>query len=65
MEVGAGTSERISIDGTSVAKPDMVPTLLTKLIDLPILLPNFKNIITNPVGETHPLVEQNSLHLAA
>ena len=40
------------------------PTLLTKLIDLPILLPDFKKIITNPVGETHPLIEQNSLYLA-
>ena len=41
------------------------PNLLTKLVDLPILLPNFTKIITNPMGETHPLVEQNSLHLAA
>lgn len=40
------------------------PTLLTKLINLPILLPNSKKIITNPVGEIHPLIEQNTLHLA-
>ena len=41
------------------------PTLLTKLIDLPILLPDLKKIITNPAGEAHPLIERNSLHLAA
>ena len=41
------------------------PTLLTKLIDLPILLPDLKKIITNPAGEAHPLIEKSSLHLAA
>ena len=40
------------------------PALLTKLIDLPILLPGFNKIITNPAGETHPFIEKNSLHLA-
>ena len=29
------------------------PTLVTKLIDLPILLPGIKKIITNPVGKTN------------
>ena len=37
---------------------DLYSTLVTKLIDLPILLPDFKKIITNPAGETHPLIEQ-------
>ena len=41
------------------------PTLLTKLSDLPILLPDFTKIITNPVGEAYPLIEKNSLDLAA
>ena len=64
-EVGAGTGERTGVDSTSVTQPTWFPTLLTKLIDLPILLPDLKKIITNPVGEAHPLIEKSSLHLAA
>jgi hypothetical protein len=41
------------------------PNLLDKLIDLPILLPNIRKNVTNPMGETQPLVERSSLPLAA
>ena len=64
-EVGAGGGERISVDSTSVAQPNMVSNSLTKLIDLPILLPDLKKIITNPARKAHPLIERNCLHLAA
>ena len=41
------------------------PNLLARLIDTPLILPHFNHIITNPMGETHPLVTQESLQLTA
>ena len=41
------------------------PLLLARLIDTPLILPSFSRIITNPNGEIHPMVAQNSLTLAA
>ena len=41
------------------------PTLLARLIDIPLILPNFNQIITNPKGETHQMIAQNSLTLVA
>ena len=61
-EVGAGAGERIVPVWHNQTR---FPTLLTKLIDLPILLPDLKKIIPNPAGEAHPLIVRNSLHLAA
>jgi len=39
--------------------------LLSQLIDLPLLLADQREILTNPRGEFHPLVEQSSLSLVA
>ena len=41
------------------------PNLLSQLIDLPLLLPDKIEIIMNPRGEFHPLVEQSCLSLIA
>ena len=41
------------------------PVLLESLADYPILLPQIQTLLTNPMGEFHPLVSQNSLQLAA
>ena len=41
------------------------PALLESLVDLPILLPHFQQILVNPSGQVHPLVRSNSLRLAA
>ena len=41
------------------------PFLLRSLIDLPILLPPVHDILLNPEGQTHPLVGQGHLPLAA
>ena len=39
--------------------------ILELLIENPILLPQFKGLLQSPTGETHPLLETGSLHLAA
>ena len=41
------------------------PLLLQSLQDAPILLPNTMDIILNPQGEPHPLVQEGHLPLAA
>ena len=41
------------------------PTLLARLINVPLILPNFNQIITNLKGETHQMIAQNSLTLVA
>ena len=41
------------------------PLLLQSLQDAPILLPNTMDIILNPQGEPHPLVQQGHIPLAA
>ena len=44
--------------GAMVVLPGMIPVLLESLVDLPLLLPNRKDLLFNPAGHTHPLVEQ-------
>ena len=39
------------------------PILLERLIDYPRLLPQNQTLLTNPKGESHPLINQNSLQL--
>ena len=41
------------------------PNLLGQLTDLPLLLPEDQEVLTNPLGEFRPLVENGSLHLVA
>ena len=41
------------------------PVLLEMLIEVPILLPWCKDMLTNPENQPHPLVTQNRLRLAA
>ena len=41
------------------------PVLLESLMDYPILLPQNQTLLTNPKGESHPLMGQNSLQLVA
>ena len=41
------------------------PLLLEMLIQKPILLPTFPNLLTSPTGFPHPLTTSKSLHLAA
>ena len=41
------------------------PPLIESLIDLPALLPQTHNLLTNPAGDPHPLVVRNRLYLAA
>ena len=40
------------------------PPLTESLIDLPTLLPQMHNLLTNPAGDPHPLVVRNRLYLA-
>ena len=39
--------------------------LLQMIIDLPILLPQTRDLLTDPLGNAHPLVQANQLQLAA
>ena len=41
------------------------PQLLSMLIDTPLLLPQHPKLLSNPVGQTHPLLRNSSLNLAA
>ena len=41
------------------------PLLLSSLIDHPQIIPSHPNLLKNPQGESHPLVLQDHLHLAA
>jgi hypothetical protein len=41
------------------------PALLESIIDFPVLLPHSHQILVSPTGQVHPLVQNNSLHLAA
>ena len=41
------------------------PLLLSMSIQQPILLPNIPNLLTNPLGQTHPLIQTTSLDLVA
>ena len=41
------------------------PALLNQLIDIPLLIPSLPEVLTNPLGETHPMVEAGSLLLVA
>ena len=41
------------------------PILLNSLTEEPILMPPFTNTLSSPTGETHPMLLNNSLHLAA
>ena len=41
------------------------PNLLARLINIPLILPNFHKIVTNPMKEIHPMILQNNLLLAA
>ena len=41
------------------------PQLLGALVDLPVLLPPLEDIITGPGGQTHPLIRNGHLPLAA
>ena len=41
------------------------PVLLEMLVDPPILLPQFPNRLSNPLGELHPLLGNKTLFLAA
>ena len=39
--------------------------LLNNLMDIPLFLPNTCDLILNPAGESHSLIQQDRLHLAA
>ena len=41
------------------------PNLLSMLVDNPILLPPYKDILLSPNGQVHPLVHQSRFRLAA
>ena len=41
------------------------PLLLNSLVDIPLLLLNSFDLILNPAGESHPLMQQDRLRLAA
>ena len=41
------------------------PILLNMLTEEPILLPVLRNTLSSPKGEAHPMILNNSLHLAA
>ena len=41
------------------------PSLLESVSDLPIILPEIPDLLGNPAGEPHTLIEQGRLHLAA
>ena len=41
------------------------PLLMESMSDYPITLLDIPDLLANPAGETHPLIEQRRLHLAA
>ena len=41
------------------------PRLLSMLVDTPVLLPQSQQLLSNPAGQVHPLLEDSSLPLAA
>ena len=38
---------------------------MDSLVEFPLLLPKHRDLLTNPLHQTHPLLEQGSLQLAA
>ena len=57
-EEGCGDSS--SLEETAL----VLDTTRNDSIDKPIYLPQNKNLLTNPTGRTHPLLDQKRLHLA-
>ena len=47
------------------ANQSWFPLLLGSLVDLPIALPEMPTLLSNPLGEPHPLILQDRLRLAA
>ena len=47
------------------ANQSWFPLLLGSLVDLPIALPEMPTLLSNPLGEPHPLILQDHLRLAA
>ncbi|XP_071080813.1 uncharacterized protein [Haliotis cracherodii] len=64
MKVKKEKSELILIAPTWQSQP-WFPILMSLLTEEPILLPPDPQMLSSPAGETHPLMEQGSLTLAA